>query len=111
MRPRRYFKNTEIKMMRDLAAGRKSQAYAAALLGRDPGVVAQAAIRYGIQFNAPPGTSVRVTLEHKRRLKAANNARQRRKRGARIMPQMARRQVPVVRFDDPRVMISGRRSQ
>lgn len=90
--------------MRALAVAGKSQSYAAALLDRDPGVIAQAAIRYGIQFDAPPGTPVRTTIEHKRKLKAANCARQRRKYGARIMPQMARRQLPVTRFDDPRAM-------
>lgn len=106
MRRRRYFKITEINQMRQWAVDGKSQSYAARELNRDPGVIAQAAKRYGIQFHASSGTRVRTTIEHRRKLNVANCARQRRKKGAKCMPQMARQQLPINRFDDPRVMVN-----
>jgi hypothetical protein len=104
MKPRRFFKITDINLMREWAADGKSQSYAAKQLNRDPGVIAQAAIRYGIQFNAKSGSPIRTTIQHRRKMKAANCARFRRKRGAKPNPRMARIQISVVRFDDPRVM-------
>ena len=101
MRPRRYFKNTEVRLMEQWAAEDKSQTYAARMLDRDPGVIAQAARRYGIRFHAKPGPAG-TSPERKRQQRAHHCRLYRQRRGAK--PRVFKRDLVVTRFDDPRVM-------
>lgn len=106
MRTRRFFKITEIALLRRLAAEGKSQKFCADLLDRNPGTIAQAGKRYGIYFHAttgrPKATEAERAEQRQRRADACR--RWRAKQGAKVMPQMAR--FPQIeRFDDPRVMI------
>lgn len=97
---RRFFKQTEIDKLRQLAAEGKSQAFAAVALSRDPGTIAGAAIRYGIQFAASKGgTPVRADIEQSRQKRAENCRRYRRRKKGIILDN-------IKRFDDPRCMIS-----
>lgn len=101
-RPRRYFKITEIRLMEQWADEGKSQSYASRMLDRDPGVIAQAALRYGIRFHAKPGNPVRTAPEVKRQQRAHHCRLYRHRRGAK--PRVFKRDLVVTRFDDPRVM-------
>jgi len=104
MRPRRYFKITEINQMRRWAEEGKSQNEVGRLLDRDPGVIAQAGIRYDIKFHAKPGPKVKRTPEEIRQQRAESCRRYREKRGAKQRIFRVPRFM-VMRFDDPRVMI------
>jgi hypothetical protein len=85
--------------MRQLASEKVSQNEVAIILDRDPGTVAQAAIRYGIKFQAPPGPKPKLDEETKRRRRAEACKLYRQRKGAK--PRVFR----VNRFDDPRVMV------
>ena len=103
-RPRRYFKITEINLMRQWASEGKSQNEVGLLLDRDPGVIAQAGIRYDIKFHAKPGPKKIRTAEEIRKQRAESCFRYRQKRGAKKRIFRVPRTM-VMRFDDPRVMI------
>ena len=103
-RPRRYFKITELKLMRRLAEDGRSQSYAARMLDRDPGTIAQAAKRYGIQFHAKSGPSP-ADVEVRRRKRADHCRLYRQRRGATPRVFRSPEVLTVTRFDDPRVMV------
>src|SRR5580765_8011099 len=98
MKPRKFFKITEINLMRQLAEQGKSQTYVAKLLGRESSIISRAAKRYNIEFVyvAPSGRPKVDPVERRRkRAEACKNWRRRRGIGPRP-PGL------VKRFDDPR---------
>lgn len=96
--PRRFFKTTEIKLMRQLADEGKSQAYVGKILGRSAQCIGTASIRYGIQFQGKCGRPRHPDRAAQLARHAETNRQWRARQGAKTRPRP-------IRFDDPRVMI------
>ena len=110
-KPRRYFKITEITLMKKLAAEGRSQYQVAKLLNRSRGAISQAAKLYKIKFHAKPGPPPTFSKEEILKRRAESCRRWRYKNGSK--PRIKSETKPIfksnpsniTRFDDPRVMI------